>query len=273
MIYPLDKNGCVINEAEAEKVQNEYRPAINEVLDISKIKLTKNFRSFCVRGSVSVGKAAPRISDLDVVVIVYKPISPEGRTWFSDQARKLERKYAFITFIDITIISLDQLLSSEEYANLKIYLKTQSYCIEGENILRYLPEVKPGPELALRMYGGLREELDDLRSVISGVNTGRTYLGEKKSIEFWCVWIMRLLLRSGLGLIMMIEPVYSQDLRTCLEVFSRKYSGFSDYMKRAFNYSAKPISDRLELLEFLDDFTPKFLLLWDSSIKKYEQKI
>lgn len=263
MLFPIDKNGCVINEASDSEVQEQYKPAIQELLAISKIRLEENFRSFYVRGSVSVGRAIPDISDLDVVIFVNKEIQADYIAWFSDQAKQLEKKYFFITFVDITVITLERLLNSIEYSNLKIYLKTQSFCVEGEEMLHFLPEVIPGRSLAISMYGqNLINELNNLRSVING-EVIRKYHDEEKPLEFWCIWIMRVLLRSGLGLVMISKPVYSQDLKTCAEVFCEKYPQYSKDIQKALEYAINPVSDKKELASFFDNFVPQYIKLWE----------
>ncbi|MEK7641622.1 MAG: hypothetical protein AAB365_01355 [Patescibacteria group bacterium] len=269
MLYPIDENGCVINEASADKVQGEYIPLVADVLSLAQTKLTTNLRSVYIRGSVSVGRAVPGISDLDSVIVVYHSVSAAELAWFSQEARLLEKKYPHVTFVDITVLTLDQILTSKEYSNLKIYLKTQSYIAYGEDILMHIADVKPGPDLARRMYAGLREECADLRNVISG-DGKKTYLGEEKTLAFWCVWNMRVLLRSGLGLVMFETPVYSQDLETCYAVFSTAYPEYAGDMAKALQYAMNPISDKTELISFLDRFVPSFLILWDVSLKKYE---
>ncbi|MEM5773304.1 MAG: hypothetical protein QXL86_03755 [Candidatus Aenigmatarchaeota archaeon] len=80
---------------------------------------------------------------------------------------------------------------------------------------------------------------------------------------------MRTILRSGLGLVMMKKPIYSPDLKTCLEVFSKEYPEYVEEMEKAFKWAIKPISNKKEILKFLDNFLPKFLMLWKET-KNYK---
>ena len=168
----------------------------------------------------------------------------------------------------MTVISQENLFEDKEFSNLKIYLKTQSVCLYGKDIVKEIKDVKPGSELALEMYGDLPEKLQDLEKIFSHNTTEKTYLGEKRPIEFWCVWTMRTILRSGLGLIMFKKPVYSQDLQTCAEVFSTEYPEYEQYMEKAILWAMNPTTERKEIQEYLKEFSPKYIALWDKAINK-----
>ena len=269
MLYRLNEKDQVINEARSEVIQRQYQPVIDSIASQCATRLTDNIRSIYVRGSVSVGRASPGISDLDFVVVVFQEISANDRVFLSAKARELEIEFPFVTFIDITTVTVEQLLSSKEFANLAVYLKTQSFLIFGKDILLLLPEIHVGPMLAMRMYGNLEHELTEMRLVIENPESNRTYLGEKKPVEFWCVWTMRVLLRSGLGLVMMKRPVYSQDLETCYEIFAAENPALAGQMKQALTYAVSPISDRKKLTAFLYEFVPEYIALWNNLIKQY----
>lgn len=262
MLYLLDKNGFVVNEASAVKVQPEYRPVISDVIKLCTGILGNNLKSVMVRGSVSVGRAIPNTSDIDVVAVVDKSISKTKQTLISLQTDSLEAKYQFISLIDITVLSMPELMSSRQFINLKVYLKTQSFCAWGENILDKLPAVKPGKELALQMYSNIESEFSNLKKIFEGKTKNLAYSGKVQPIRFWCVWITRVLLRSGLGLVMFKRPVYSQDLGTCCGIFSEAYPQYKKLMEKALYYSLNPTNNSEEILIFINTFIPKFVELW-----------
>ena len=267
MLYKTDENGFIINEASSRKIQPYYRKILKEINQLYIDKLGSNLLSVYIRGSVSVGRATPRISDIDSVAIIRKRLARENLSWIVKAANDLEKKYPKAGLVELAVISLNELLKSKEYKNLRVYLKTQSVCLWGKDILPQLPKVKPGKELAVYLYGNLDEELEILKKIFSGKITDREYLFQKRPIKFWGVWMTRTLLRAGLGLVMIKKPIYSQDLKTCFTIFTEEYPEYKNEMQRLLGWSVKPTSNKRRLFNFLDNFEPKFLQLWQEVVK------
>lgn len=266
MLYSINKEGAVINDAHLDRVQEQYRPILEEIGDYYRKEFGDSLLSIYVRGSVSVGRAKPFISDIDSVAIVSTDISPKKQKEIYKYSKKLQEKYPFVTLVDMTVISPKTLLEDKEFSNLKIYLKTQSVCLYGKDIVKEIKDVKPGRELALEMYGDLSEKLQELEKIFSQDTTEKTYLGEKRSTEFWCIWTMRTILRSGLGLVMLKKSVYSQDLQTCADIFLAEYPEYKQYMEKAISWAMNPTANRKEIKDYLKEFSPKYIALWDKAL-------
>ncbi|MBP6974791.1 MAG: nucleotidyltransferase domain-containing protein [Candidatus Pacebacteria bacterium] len=262
MLYALDDSGSIINEASLSKVGPDYRPIIDLMVNALQDKLSDKLKSIYVRGSVSVGRAQPNISDIDIVVILHIPLTEEEKNWCKDFSATLSKQYPFVTFVDLTCITSEELSNADEYRRLRVYLATQSVCLYGEDILGDLGKVKPSKKLSLEMYRGLDTELEELKEYFYRPTETRSYLGEVQSPEFWCVWTMRTLLRSGLGLVMCSRPLYTQDLPTCYAEFAKEFPEFEGEMKKALVWAHTPTSDKQAVGEYLQDFLPKYLELW-----------
>lgn len=267
MLYKTDKNGFVVNEADIKKVQPYYRKILKEISELYNEKLGDNLMSIYIRGSVSVGKAKPGISDIDSIAITERGISLKELLWIIKSSKNLEKKYPKAGFFDLTVVSLKELKNSRKYKNLRVYLKTQSFLLNGKDILSQLPDIIPGKELAIELYGDLAEELETLKKIFSGKITDREYLFQKRPIKFWCVWMSRTLLRAGLGLVMLKKPIYSQDLKTCFSTFTEEYPEHKKEAQQLLRWSIKPTNNKKQLFNFLDNFAPKFLKLWQEAIK------
>lgn len=262
MLYKLDENGCVINEAKINKIQSYYKPIICELNQLYRKKFNDNLLSIYIRGSVSVRKARIGISDFDSVALLKKRLTKDKLFWTVRASRDLECKYPKAGMIEMTVLSWPELLTSKQYNNLKIYLKTQSVCLYGKDILPLLPAVKPGKKLALKMHQGLPEEISRLGKIFSGQKVDKKYLFRKRSYKFWCVWTMRTFLRAGLGLVMCQKPVYTQDLKTCYQQFSKIYPQYKSEMHMALKWSVDPIDNRKILNNYLDNFGEDLANLW-----------
>lgn len=267
MLYKTDKNGFVVNEANSRKIPPYYRKILKEINQLYIDKLGSDLLSVYIRGSVSVGRAKSYISDIDSVAIVKRKLTRKNLLWIIKAANNLGKKYPKAGIIELTVISLKELLRSKEYKNIRVYLKTQSVCLIGKDILPQLPKVKPGKKLAIYLYGNLSKELEILKKIFSGTITNREYLFQKRPIKFWCVWMTRTLLRAGLGLVMIKKPIYSQDLKTCFSIFTEEYPEYKREMQQLLKWSVKPTNNKKQLFNFLDNFAPKFLKLWQEAIK------
>lgn len=267
MLYKIDKNGFVVNEANPKKVQPYYKKILEEISKLYNEKLGDSLISIYIRGSVSVGKAKPGISDVDSIAVTKKEVPREELFWIIKESKRLEKKHPKAGFFDLTVVSLEELKNSKNYKNLRVYLKTQSFLLSGQDILYQLPDIIPGKELALQLYGDLPEELGILKNIFAGKIKDREYLFQKRPIKFWCIWMTRVLLRAGLGIVMTEKPVYSQDLKTCYTVFIKEYPQYKKEMKQLLAWSVNPIGDKEKIFNFLNNFAPKFLKLWQQNIK------
>lgn len=269
MLYKADKNGCIVNEGSPKKVQPYYRKILKEIKKLHNENLGDNLLAIYIRGSVSVGRTKPGISDVDCVAVTKKGSTRNQLSWNTKMSNSLKKKYPKAGFFDLTVVSIKELKNSKKYKNLRVYLKTQSFLLSGKDILNQLPDILPGKKLALQLYGDLPNELKILKDIFSGKIKDREYLFQKKPIKFWCVWMTRVLLRAGLGIIMTKKPVYSQDLKTCSKIFLEEYPQYKKEMRQLLVWSVKPISNKKKLFVFLNNFTPKFLELWQQNVKNY----
>lgn len=267
MLLLIDKKGYVVNQGSEGKIQPEYKIVLDEIIKKATNWFGENVISMYIRGSVSVGRAIKNISDIDFIVITKDKLSEADIEWQINQIDYIEKKYPYLSIMDLTIITKDDLLSSNEYKNLSIYLKTQSACLYGEDIISRLLGVKPSRELALKMYSSLDKEIKRLRSIFSGELKEPTYLNIVRPLEFWCIWLSRVLLRSGLGLVMIKTPVYTQDLEDCYRLFSQEYMEHAKEMEQALIWAVNPTNNTEEIIKYIDLFIPKILKIWEE-IKK-----
>ncbi len=266
MLYKIDSNGYVVNDASYLKIKKKDRKLLDEVKNLYINNLGENFLSFYIRGSVSVGRSKPFISDVDNVAITKKKIERKDLLWTIKETKNLEKRYKEIGMIELAVLAKEELLNSYEYKNLRVYLKTQSVCLAGEDVVKEIEKIKPGKELAKILYGDLPKEISILKKIFKGEIKNREYLFQKRPIRFWCVWMTRTLLRAGLGMIMVKENVYSQDLKTCRCIFLKYYPEFKKEMDSLIKWSCCPSSNKKVLYNFLSNFEEKFMPVYYKNI-------
>lgn len=266
MLFKISKDGSVINEAHLSKIQLEYLSILKIINSYYKAVLKDNLVGIYIRGSVSVGRAKPYISDIDSVAITHRNVTKKVLREAYVFSTKLQKRFPFVTLVDMTILSRNKLMNDPEFSNLKIYLKTQSVCLYGNDVVKDFEPVRPGRELALAMYGDISDKLLMLERHFLAEGPKMLYLGEKRPTHFWCIWTMRTILRSALGLVMIKKPVYSQDLRTCAKVFCSQYPSYEKYIRKAILWAMRPTEKPEEIIVYLREFVPKYLKLWEEAL-------
>ena len=89
MLYSINKDGAVVNDAHIDRIQKQYRLILEEISDYYRKEFGDNLLSIYVRGSVSVGRAKSFISDIDSVAIVRTDISPKKQKEIHEYSKKL----------------------------------------------------------------------------------------------------------------------------------------------------------------------------------------
>ena len=121
MLYKIDKNGFIVNEANSKKIQPYYRKILAEINKLYNEKLGDSLISVYIRGSVSVGKAKFGISDIDSVAVTKKEVSKEEILGIIKASKRLEKKYPKAGFFDLTVVSLGELKNSKSYKLIIVY--------------------------------------------------------------------------------------------------------------------------------------------------------
>lgn len=264
--FPTDSNGYLQNTGSTHLIQFEISSLVNDVVDKCSKYLKDKMISMYVRGSVSIGEAYLHSSDIDIVVVLQEKALSSDLMWAISTTDKLLSCYDVVSDIDLTIISLRELLNSPKYARLRVYLATRSALLKGQDVRDQLPRFKPNGDLAAYMYPNIEEELASLREIFIDESKTHSYLRRKRSNEFWCVWTMRTVLRSAQALTMVTEKVYECELKACLDNVTLIYPHLQRYMEKAYEWALNPTNDPDVIVSFLDEYLPVFLDIWHKEI-------
>lgn len=267
MLFKINRNGRVVNEGSLQKVSKRYLPLVVEIEQKFKDVLGDSLLSIYIRGSVSTGRAIPGISDIDAVIITKSSVtSKKFNAFIKTFASNLSKKYSFVTFVDLTVIKYADLLEKAEYWGLRTNLKTQSFRLCGKEILKALPDVVPGKIFSKEMYVYYSKEIHTLEKMFQKGKVDRKYLNELHPVSFWCVWTMRVVLRSLMGPIMLYKPAFSPDLETCHDEFVELYPRFKRSINEALILAMNPTSSKKKMERFLNDFSKEYLIFWKKEL-------
>lgn len=222
----LDADGYVINPASLEKIQEEWKPVIKDIVAAYKEHFGEKLKNVYIRGSVAKGEAVKNISDIDSFCYVDLPREAVDTDWEDSAESKIEEKYPFIEGAEFMSRPL-------AIGPMNIILLNQSVCVYGEPI--NVRKVKPGKDMMMHIpnlnkrIGLLQGKLDNAVS--------------KESIKSACVWFAKDILRTGFELVMERVGKYTRDLYLCYKTFAEYYPEKEPEMREVLHYALSPTDD------------------------------
>ena len=236
--FEIDKEGYVINPASLEKIQDEWKPLIEDIINVYKKVYGEHLKQVYIRGSVAKGEAVKGLSDIDTFAYVDQS-SEHLKEYNIDREilKNLKQKYNFVEDIEMGASPLADI--PDDYIILN-----QSVCVYGEPI--EIPKLKPGKEMAIHAYGFHNRFLWFEKFL---KKEGETDDEIKKD----CVWLMKGLLRVGFELTMDREQKYTRDLYRCYETFSKYYPEKGSEMLEVLDLALNPTSDKNEIKKVMDN--------------------
>jgi uncharacterized protein len=259
-IIKSNNSGEIPNIGDLRKIKHKYLPIISKVKDIYTKVLGKNLTSLYVRGSVSNGQDT-RFSDLDFVAITEREISKNQENKLLIHTVNLQNKYKSVNGFELASVSLRHLVRSKDYINLRINLKTSSVLIKGKDITNLLPKIIPGKQLSIQIFNYTNDEYLRLKKYFSSSNE-ESYLGKNRPVEFWCGWMMRVLSRSGIGILMLKEKVYTNDIIYISKRMVKEYPKFRPLFSQAKKWVIEPTYDRKKVENFLNKYVGIYFKFW-----------
>lgn len=228
--FEIDSEGYLINPASEEKLQNEWKPVIQDIVEAYKENFGENLQSVYIRGSVAKGKAIEYISDIDTFAFVDIAKEEINNKWKKEFREKMSKLYPFVEGVELFVISLKE----PEDVNL---ILNQSLLVYGTP--QPFQRVKFGKNLILHAY-----YIDErFEGTLRRLNEDRN----QEDIKGECQWAMKGIVRMGLELVMERSGKYSRDLYPCYEVFSQYYPEKEPEMREALHLALNPTSDKDEI--------------------------
>ncbi|HEY0010657.1 MAG TPA: nucleotidyltransferase domain-containing protein [Candidatus Paceibacterota bacterium] len=236
--FEIDNDGYVTNPSSLEKLQAEWKPLIDEVVEAYKRHSGDTLHSIYVRGSVARGKAITGISDVDS----YAYTTQEGKldkTWMKEEEETLLKRFPFAEGIEF---SLDLLKFAEE----DHVMLAQSVCLYGTDLTIQAPKLKPGRDMVVHVLT-LGKRLEWLEKRLQQIDS-------EEDIKKACLWLMKTFLRSGFELTMPLSGMYTRDLYPCYETFSKYYPDRESQMCEFLRLALNPIADKKTLRVMAREF-------------------
>jgi len=247
--FELDSEGYIINPASLGKIQSNWLPAIEDVIEVYKKVCRDKLINIYVRGSVAKGQAVDRVSDLDTFAFIedplisdpneYKAIFNSYKETIEEYKEELEQKYNFIS--DIEFLIHPKIRVPKEFIML-----SQSVCVFGDPF--EIPKLKPGKDLASHSRG-FERFLNELEAFFA-----RDTSDERNRMK--CAWVMKRFLRTGFEICMERSGRYTRDLYKCYETFIEYYPEKEPQMSEILELAINPTSDKQKIKQVVSNFGP-----------------
>jgi len=236
--FQIDNEGYLINPTSKDKLQNKWKPIVDDIIEGYKKSYGSFLKSVHIRGSVAKGEAVEDISDVDSFAYVDLPTEEISHEWKDSFIKEIVRKYPFSNGVELLVLP-----SENTSKNMKVLLN-QSLLVYGEP--QEVQKMKIDKELAIHAVD-IEGRINRTRKVLEETE-------EKQELEDHCVWAMKGLVRIGLEIWLEKSNKYSRDLYRCYEVFSEYYPEKEPQMKEVLILALNPTSDKKVIKRVIEDF-------------------
>ena len=236
--FEVDEDGYLINPASLDKVQEKWKPVLDDVVEVYKKHFGDKLINVYVRGSVPKGQAVEGVSDLDSFAYVDLKDEEIENGWQSESRKELKEKYPFVEDFEIHAESLPENPG---------FIISQSLCLYGKEI--EVEKRRPGNDMILHIAND--ERYENAEKWFREVD-----LSSEEKIKNKCVWLMKNVLRSGFEITMERSKRYTRDLYLCYKDFSEYYPDKEPLMREVLDLALNPVSDIEKILEVKNKIAP-----------------
>ena len=225
--FDIDPDGYLINPASKEKIQKEWIPIVNDIIEKYKFYYGESLHSVYIRGSVGKGDAIPGISDVDTFAYVTSRITETKTDWMKSFEKESEIKYPFAKGIELSVSPV------ENSTNNKIFI-IQSACVYGPDLNKVIGKIKPGKDTMTHTHSFSRN-----LKLFDWMHKPET----PEEIKKYCTILMKKILRVGLELTIERSGKYTRDLYPSYKIFSEYYPEREKEMKEVLYLAINPTED------------------------------
>ena len=266
---PMSSENVLCSIAGEEKTDEEIRCEIREITEQIKRVAGSTLRSVILRGSVAYGGFHRRLSDLDLVIFLWRQdaqIVSQIERLSVQMSRKYKDKFSLV---DLSVESFDEIGRSVRSNRLWLNLKLTGITVEGEDLLPLLPECVADDQMAEKIYAQTILDSEECLKMIERKQS-MYYMGMERGSEFLCVWYMRNMIRGFTALILREKGVFTMHLTTCCYEMIKLYPSDQALIEEVWKAERKPITSWDKLCELAEKSLMVYRRMWEE--KRYAEK-
>ncbi len=239
---PLSNSGHIINDRAESKIQPQWRPLLDDVIELFKEKEPK-LHSIYIRGSVADGRAIDGISDIDSLALLDTDEDAPmlDCSWIEEANQSLGKKYPFCDGVETYLLPKERALSDRKSG---FYIQSQSICIYGEDIIPRLSPYRVGEDSTFSHAKNLEYDLRYIRQKLYENS-------DPDFVKTCCKKVMKRIVRAAMESCMVEQNRYTRDLFLSNEMFALSCPEESGRIAKAMHYALNPTEDQGELLQVI----------------------
>lgn len=252
--WRIDSAGFLQNDAQADAIQAEFKPVIDEVIEACLNHIEQDIHSIYVSGSVARGLAIRGKSDLNILVVTEYLSDPEliMQNWIRPAEDRIAARYDSVSDVLIEICPQPWLLRDESEFSIGAFIvKTQSVCVWGSDISPDLPDYKITDR--------------QIRIAIANDDTAqcKIYIDDfmqeatnepLQTVRYWGTELCKNLIRVAYSLVMVDGEGYTRDLDISSSYFLEKFPDQQDNIDTLIRYLEEPTFTYEDIIRMIDTF-------------------
>ena len=247
--FGVDKNGAIITEVSLDKVTEQFKPIVDDVLTTVVKDFSSELESVYLYGSIATGKAIEGKSDLDILIVLKEKASKELGAEISALENRLTEKYAsMLRGVGLAVTNIDEVKSETEASGLMCFIKHLCVCIYGNDLARNVSAFKPTKEVANGFSSDFSDKLEAFKKKLA-----TTTLSEDEMKTQSQAFAKRMI-RTSFSLVIPRSQSWTTDLKKSTDTFSYYYPEKAKEIRVALQWSEEGSADVQEVTGFLDNF-------------------
>ncbi|WP_064603388.1 hypothetical protein [Photobacterium sp. J15] len=207
--------------------QQDYLPVLLDAVKQLRAGLGKTLHSIYVQGSVARRQAKPGKSDLNLTVILNRPLNTSEQSVLNSIRWRISSRYPFVTAVEIKSAVIDDVLSLESIFTWGFWLKHCCLRLFGDDLSTRFGCFEASWDIAKALNGDIKTELDDYKKKIMATKVVKNYLD-------YCEYIARKMLWSCFSLVMHREQTLALSIEECADIFLKYYPDREQEIERLF---------------------------------------
>jgi len=258
-VLTVDEGGFLVPCASADRIQPEWWPVVQAVVEEYRATLGAALHSVYVRGSVAGGHAVRGLADIDTLALTADE-PPEGclpidGEWAAGARARLAERFPEVVDFELGTLSVSAATRSPVF---RVLWKLTAVCAFGPDLLPDLPGVRPGRETLLHAPA-IRSEASRVRAWLERARAGEVHL-DGAIVQGHSAWIAKRIVRVGMELVAERAGVFTRDLHHAWRLFSACYparsQGMRELLEVAVGRTPKPVERMIEMLGEVLDWLP-----------------
>lgn len=243
----LDPNGFILSEVSQDKILPEYRSVIDASIAALKTALPDNVHSIYVYGSVARGNAVHGKSDLDLLVIFKRKLTPQEQDTLKALQESLSSQYKTLVrevgIADATC-TYDEMVDPANRYGWGAYLKVLCVCVDGEDLTKRFEKFKISPDIAIGFNGDTGKAIQNAIEKITNAKA------DEEAAKAAAI-IARKLIRTCYSMVMTRAQVWTTKLSEQAELFLRYFPEKRGLIRILQSWIDTPPTNREDILKVL----------------------